>query len=72
LREARGWDFFDLSRYSAIGIGTLTGYEAGRLPSIPNLVKLAKAFQVSLGHFDRVAFPADKRHRKPDALVSVG
>jgi transcriptional regulator with XRE-family HTH domain len=63
LREARGWDLFSLSRASGIGITTLAAYEGGRMPTLCNLARLAKALGVSLGRFDEVVIPSDARHR---------
>jgi transcriptional regulator with XRE-family HTH domain len=58
LREAKGWDLFEASRRTGITIATLSGYESGRAPTLINLTKLARAFEISLSRFDGVERPA--------------
>jgi transcriptional regulator with XRE-family HTH domain len=71
LRLARGWDLFETSRRSGIALATLSGYENGRAPTVTNLMKLARALEISLGVFDAVEPPADGRHRMRPVLQAI-
>jgi transcriptional regulator with XRE-family HTH domain len=64
LRNERGLDQYDLARISGIGLSLLQAYEHGRkVPTLGNLMRLARALGAQLGHFDGVVIPTDRRHR---------
>lgn len=49
-RDYRSMTQFELARACKMHVSQIGHYEAGRVPSVPNLFKLAEALQVSVDY----------------------
>ena len=51
-RKERNWSLYDLASHSEMKLTTIsTWYNENALPSIPSLVKICDAFQITLSEF---------------------